>query len=278
MSGKVLFEEGPHQSRTGFRGEITEANWNKLRAAAPPYVPDDALAELANKIMFAEADAKRGDAYVATRHQLAQLKKLKRIAKRDKHGVIDMDRREHCFADLADALANLDQDTLERIKAADLAAIQAIVDRDGVFVDVDGIEHCFVPPTIQVVRPFASQYIVRSDHRACQGVGKLSRTPARVWFPQGIEGFKDAVAFAITELEAQQDGAGRREKPWQGALVRAIVEFWQSHRPNESQSAHRDRTVADGGSLLVEFGRAVFAAAGSRLSATRVSNLLNTHR
>jgi hypothetical protein len=277
MAGKVLFEEGPHQSRNGFRGEITQCDWKSLRSAAPDYVSDGALTELANKIMLAEADAERGDAYVATRHQLAQLRKLKRIAKREKHVVVDMTGREHPFAELADALANLDQGTLELIQAANRGAIRAIVDRDGVFVDADEDEHRLLPPTIQITRPFTRSAVVRGKHPACSGDWPLSMTPASVWFPRGVEGFVESVEEGIAGLEMLQDDAGRREKPWQDALAKVVVEFWQTHCPSESQSAHRDRSIADYGSRLVEFGRAVYGIVGSQLSAARISNLLNTH-
>jgi len=276
MAGKVRFEEGAHASRTGYRGELTEADWGRLRAAAPSYVPDKALAELANEIMFAEADSKHGASYVPLRDQLAQLKKLKRLAILDKDRVdVDADGVEHRFIELAHALSNLDQVTLELIKAADHAAIQAIVDKDGAFVDVDGNEHRFVPPTIQVVRPFTMKDVVLSDHPACRGIKAVTRGPGSVWFPRGIKGFKEAVTAVIKELQAQQDAAGRREKRWLDELAKAVVEFWQAHCPDEPQAANRSSRTGKC-SPLVEFAAAAFAAAGFALSASRLANLLHT--
>ena len=281
MAGRVLFENGPHASRAGYRGEITAADMDALRTATPSYVSDEVLAGLANKIMFAEADKKRRDAYVPSRDQLAQLKKLKRIAKRDEN-TIDADGREHPFAGLADALANLDQGTLGLIQAADRAAIQVVIDDAGVFVDVDGDEHRFMPPATQVVRPFKAAAVVRTvirvDEKRRPVFGDWSRaaTPAGVWLPRGIDGFIESVSAAIAELEGQHDDAGRRAKPWQDALAKVVIEFWRTHCAGESQSAHRDREISDHGSRLVEFGRAVYGVAGCHLSAARISNLLNT--
>lgn len=322
MARKSLFESGPHASRTGYRGEITEADWRALRLAAPSCVPDEALAGLAHKIIFAEADAARANAHVPTRDQLTQLRKLKRIAKRGGGTVIDADGHEHPFAELADALANLDQGTFELIQDAERAAIQAIVDRDGVFIDVDRNEHRAHFPRIQSVKPLvrklsiagvgeefadflteaemvkerrargepepaeaevAEAEKIRLDmierlpaiRKACTGGGQ-SRTPASVWFPRGIEGFIESVAQVIAGLEMVVDDAGRRDKPWQAELAKTVVQFWRLHCTYESQSAHRDRLIADQGSPLVEFGQTVFAVAGSRLSVSRISHLLNT--
>lgn len=285
MAGKVLFEEGPHPSRSGFRGEITGADWNKLRAASPPYVPDEALAELTNKIMFAEADSKRGASYVPLRDQLAQLKKLKRLAKRDKgRAFVDADGREHCFVELAGALANLDQDTLERIKAADRAAIEAIIDKNGVFIDADRREHRFAPPSTEVVRPFTRQHVVFSDHPACRGIKAAPCSPGSVWFPRGIEGFKEALAAAINELETQRDAVGRREKPWQDALARGVVDFWQAHCSTEAQGANH-KSGTGWSSPMVNFADVVFLVAGESfsreskpLSKVRLARLLHAQQ
>ena len=272
MAGIVLFEKGPHASRTGFRGEFSESDWAKLRAAAPDYVPDEALTELARKIMLAEADAKQCLAFVPLRDQLAQLKKLKRIAKLREHVVVDADGREHLYAELADALAKLDQDTFERITAADRATIQAILDRDGVFVDVDGAEHHFMLPATEVVRPHkwehAWKYIEQNcDHPACRTIRELSKIPDRpasVWLPRGIEGFRESVSQAIEVAEAQKDEAGRREKNWQGALVEAVVEFWHTYCPSEPQGANHERRTG-WSSPMVNFGRVVFLVVGESL-------------
>lgn len=284
MAGEVLFERGPHASRTGYRGEITEADWVALRASAPSYVSDEVLTGLADKIMFAETDAKRGHAYVATRHQLVQLNKLKRIAKRDKHVVVDMDGREHPFAELADALANLDQGTLELIQAANRGAIRAIVDRDGVFVDVDDEDHRLIPPTIQITRPFTRTAVVHGKHPACGGDRPLSRTPASVWFPRGIKGFIESVEEVIAGLKMLQDDAGRREKPWQDDLAKIVVEFWKTHCQNEPQGANYKS--GDGwSSPMVNFADVVFRVAGelfSRgskpLSKVRLARLLHAQK
>lgn len=131
-----------------------------LRSAAPSYVPDEAIAALADKIMFVQADANRGEARVSTRDQLAQAKSLKRIAECGGGTVIDADGHEHPFAELADALANLDQGTFELIQDAERAAIQAIVDRDGVFIDVDRNEHRAHFPRIQSVKPLVRKLSV----------------------------------------------------------------------------------------------------------------------
>ena len=284
MAGEVFFEKGPHASRIGYRGEVTDADLKALRSAAPSYVSDDALFHLANKIMVAEADANRGDAYVPSRDQLAQLKKLKRIAKRTDDVIIDADGREHRFAALADALANLDQGTLELIQAAERGAIRTLVDRDGVFVDVDGDEHRFLPPTIQVVRPFNTKHALRHiqndcNHPACRALRIQARTPNRpasVWLPRGIEGFIESVNEVITGLKILQDDAGRREKPWQDKLAQVVNAFWRDHCPNEPQAANRN-SKSNKASPIVSFAKSVFDVAGFRpmLSESRLANLLH---
>lgn len=265
MAGEVLFKNGPHASRTGYRGEITEADMQTLRAAAPSYVSDEALFGMANKIMFAGADAKRGDAYVATRHQLAQAKSLLRLATGDEGGaIIDAEGREHRFVALAYALANLDQGTLELIQAAERGAIRAVVDHAGVFVDVDGDEHRFLPPTIQITRPFKRPGV---------------QSYASVWFPRGVEGFIGSVEEVIAGLEMLQDDAGRREKSWQDKLAQAVCVFWQTHCRGERKAANRNSKTGTA-SPIVEFAKVVFGVAGFRpiLSESALANLLHAHR
>jgi hypothetical protein len=223
-----------------------------LRSAAPSYVPDEAIAALADKIMFVQADAKRGEARVSTRDQLAQAKSLKRIAE----CIGDADGFEHPFAELAGSLANLDQGTFDLIQAAERGAILAVVDRDGVFVDGDGEEHRFLPPTIQVVRQSGS-----------------------VWFPRGIEGFIESVAQVIAGLEMLVDDAGRRQKPWQETLADLVVAFWRDQCSCERQAANRS-SKTDRASPIVEFGKVVFDVAQMRpiLSGSGLANLLHARQ
>lgn len=212
------------------------ADWQRLRAAVPDYVPDTALAELIDKIVFIGADAMRHSSHVPSRKRIDLLKRLRKV-----EGV-----------ELATMLHEIDAETMQLIQAKEVSAIQRIMDVQdgGPFVDADG-EECWVQPTIQA---FGSD----------------------VYLPRGIDGLRESVRAVITDLEAQRDCAGNREKTWQGKLAGMVIAFWKSNCPGESQSAHRDRTEANSGSPLVEFGKAVFRAAGDRLSAARISNLLNT--
>ncbi|MEG3156837.1 hypothetical protein ACKVMH_02865 [Lysobacter zhanggongensis] len=256
------------------------ADWQRLREAAPASVPDDALVELVEKIVFAGSDAMRCASHVPARDQLAQLKKLKRRAKQAIRGgdvVIDADGREHRFVKLADNLANLDQVTFERIKAVEHEAMKAALESDGVFIDADGAEYHSNPPTIQVVRPYARQQAVLSNHSACRGVVAAPRTPASVWFPRGVEEFMKSVEHVIGAVEGEQGEAGNREKPWQGELAEVVIEFWRTHCPGESQSANRNSKTGKASSLVV-FAGVVFKAANPRqiLSYGTLANLLNT--
>lgn len=324
MAGKKLYIDGPHASRAGYSGQITVAEWMNLRKAAPSYVTDDVLTEFANKLMLIEVDANREDAYVATRHQLAQLQGLLKIAKQDRHP----------FPKLAKYLANLDcsvperhpkaegieamqpildkdgaytgaiayqeRSTFDRIKDADRAAIQAILDRDGVFVDVDGNEHRFTLPTTDVVRPFTRhdvavcrhrqnidclpvpdtdqvirQVIVTCAHPDCLKDQPAIYTPARVWLPRGIEGFKESVSQALAELNAMKGKAGSREKPWKDELTKVVVNFWETHCPDENQHANRNSRT-EKPSPIVEFAMVAFAVAGhTNIGIGGIANLLH---
>ena len=76
-------------------------------------------------------------------------------------------------------------------------------------------------------------------------------------------------------MNALKGKAGSREKPWKDELTLLVVDFWQTHCPDENQSANRSSRTGKP-SPIVEFAVTAFAAAGhTRIEIGGIANLLH---
>lgn len=258
MAGKVIFKNGKlHASRLRHVTEfgvgllesldeiletrITREEWNYLTLAI-------AIAKESN-VRQTRDRATRKDA-------LAQLKAMQRLKDES----------------LLHALRGCDRMTLEAIRQAQHDAICDALWRDGVFVDVGGIEHR-TPPDI--------------DH-----AGPMERV--QPYLPMGIAGLRAAITDALKNLEsdsAQEDpapglslvtrrtrfhprvGAGNAEKHYQIDLARACWALWERHGPSKGRGAWRTNGT-NKRSKLADLADVVFKEAGMELGDSRLVALL----
>ena len=119
------------------------------------------------------------------------------------------------------------------------------------------------------------QVIVTCAHPDCLKDQPAIYTPARVWLPRGIEGFKESVGQALAELNALKGKAGSREKPWKDELTKVVVDFWETHCPNENQHANRSSRT-EKPSPIVKFAMVAFAVTGhTSIEIGGIANLLH---
>lgn len=202
-------------------------------------MPDAALADLADKIVFVGVDAMRCASHVPSRERIAQLKRL---------GKVEGD-------ELANMLRGIDAETMRLIQAEEVSAIEKIMDEQNgePFVDAEEAE-CWIPPTIQI-----------------HGNG--------VYLPRGINGFRASVRAVIADIEPQLDCAGNREKPWRDELADMVIAFWKANCAGESQSANRNSKTGKASAIVVFARAVFKAANPRQaLSDGTLANLLNTRR
>lgn len=261
MAGRVFFKNGArHFSRHADSFVVPDDLRPTLARLTGKRIPHQELMFLVRAIAIAWAENELQKNRATRKDALAQLKAMLRLKNND---------------DLLHALCGCDRMTYEAVQQAQIDAISDVLWRDGVFVDVGGVEYR-VAPNMEL------------------GMEWEGRERVPPYLPMGFAGVRNAVAAALKNIEAGEAreesdpdlylatlrtgihprmGAGRAEKPYQLDLARACWALWERHGPSQGRGAWRTDGT-DKRSKLVDLTDAVFKWAGMELKSSRLVALL----
>jgi len=239
MAGTAHFKNGKHASRLsapgvfeddgGLRGEIEQVAG--VRLATEEYQ------RLVFAISLAKASQKRELQFTPSRDTAAELIAMGRLKDDTK---------------LLDALCRCTAPTYVAIAIAQSVLISDVIWSHGRFVDSEGCEFRFAPPSIEFV-----QY--RSEG---------SPPP---YLPAGMDGIRESIARAKKEISRGK--RGRRPKLYMEDLAKECLCIWRKCTGESKPAAwfSAEHRTASG---IVVVAEMVFHAAGIKLSRSRITDLM----